>query len=36
MLDLKDFFAIDENGKTLEEPVNRIAFTEDDIEYKLK
>lgn len=36
MLDLKDFFAIDENGKTLEEPINRIAFTEDDIEYKLK
>ena len=35
MLELKDFFAIDENGKPIEEPINRIAFTEDDIEYKL-
>ena len=35
MLDLKDFFAVDENGKPLEEPINRIAFTEEDIEYKL-
>ena len=36
MIDIRDFFAIDENGKPLEEPINRIAFTEDDIEYKLK
>ena len=36
IIKFEDFFKKDSNGRPAEEPINRIAFTNEDIEYKLK
>lgn len=36
MLDIHDFFEFDENGIAVQKPINRIAYTQEDIDYKLK
>ena len=36
MIDVHDFFEFDENGIAVQKPINRIAYTKEDIDYKLK
>lgn len=36
MANLKDFFEIDTNDVPLKKPINRNAFTLEDLQYKLK
>lgn len=36
MIEIQDFFEIDENGIPIQKPINRIAFTKEDIAYKVK
>ncbi len=36
MIDIHDFFDIDENGIPVKKPINRNAFTKEDVAYKIK
>lgn len=36
MINIYDFFEFDENGIAVQKPINRIAYTKEDIDYKLK
>ncbi len=36
MIDVHDFFEFDKNGIAVQKPINRIAYTKEDIDYKLK
>lgn len=36
MITIYDFFEFDENGIAVQKPINRIAYTKEDIDYKLK
>ncbi len=36
MIEIQDFFDIDENGIPIQKPINRVAFTKADIAYKVK
>lgn len=36
MIEIQDFFEIDQNGIPIQKPINRVAFTKADIAYKVK